>query len=313
MIAGAGERDAGAADGRGTTGLPPPAISVLVINWNGVEDTMISVASVAAQDTDDWELVVVDNGSTDDSVAVLGPRLAALPRTRLVESAENGGFSGGVNAGLAVIDRAPGRFVLLLNNDAALAPDALRRMLAAARADPGLGIVGGTILNRDDDGVQFVGGGHVDWTTGRTRRRGPGAPDFISGALALIRTEVLVALGGFSRDYFMYWEDVDFSLRAVAAGWRLGLAPDAVARHAAMGSTGTDSPVYDHHFTRGAARFFWHGAGRAARGRRALPIAIVTGRKLAKRVLRGPRGNLHAIWSGLRDGLRAPGRDARHG
>ena len=122
--------------------------------------------------------------------------------------------------------------------------------------NPGVGIAGGVVLNMEDDEIQVYGGGNLNYITGRCLRDKV-EPDFISGALMMIRTSVLKDTGFFSEDYFMYWEDVDFSLRARKGGWEIGVCQDALARHKAMASTKNNSSNYDYHFTRSSMLFFY--------------------------------------------------------
>ena len=280
-----------------------PRVSVVILNWNAARDTLISVNSCKTQSFRDIEIVVVDNGSTDDSRRVL----RATNGIRLIEAEQNTGFAGGVNFGLSAIDRAAGRLILLLNNDAAMEPSAIEKIVARMDADAAIGIVGGMVRDLDTGAVQFPGGGHLNYLTGSSQPSSSTPPDFISGAFMLIRSEVLDAVGGLCEDYFMYWEDVDFSLRARQSGWALGVALDAVAHHKGMGSTGAESPSYDYYFTRSAIRFFWFGAGR----RKLVPISIIFAKKCFKRMVFGPRGNLLALLRAALDGFAGASGPAR--
>lgn len=272
-----------------------PRVSVIILNWNAARDTLISINSCKAQSFRDIEIVVVDNGSTDDSTHVL----RATDGIRLIEAKHNTGFAGGMNTGYSAMDRTPGRLILLLNNDAAMVPSALEKMVSRIDENPAIGIVGGMVRDCDTGEVQFPGGGNLNYLTGSSQPSSSAPPDFISGAFMLIRSEVLTAVGGLCEDYFMYWEDVDFSLRARQAGWTLGVALDAVAHHKGMGSTGAESPSYDYYFTRSAIRFFWHGAGR----RKLIPILFIVGKKCVKRAIFGPQNNLRALMRAARDGF----------
>lgn len=276
--------------------MASPRVSVVILNWNAARDTRISIESCKVQTFRDIEIIVVDNGSTDDSRDIL----RATDGIKLVESPHNSGFAGGVNFGLSRIDLAPGHLVLLLNNDAAMEPSALAAMVTGIDENPSIGILGGMVRDTDTGEVQFPGGGHLNYLSGSSRPSSSAPPDFISGAFMLIRAEVLLSLGGLREDYFMYWEDVDFSLRARRAGWQLGVVRDAVAYHKGMGSTGAKSPAYDYYFTRAAIRFFWFGAGR----RKPLPILSIFGKKFVKRAIFGPRANIPALLKAVRDGFR---------
>jgi len=273
-----------------------PQVSIIILNWNAARDTLISINSCKAQSFQDIEIIVVDNGSTDDSKYILGE----IDGIKLISAEHNTGFAGGVNAGLSTVDLAPGRMVLLLNNDAEMVPSALKKMVEQLANSSEVGILGGMVRDLDTKRVQFPGGGHLNYLSGSSRPSSSAPPDFISGAFMLIRSEVFASIGGLCEDYFMYWEDVDFSFRACRAGWKLGVAQDAIAYHKGMGSTGADSPVYDYYFTRSAIRFFWHGAG----SRRVLPILTILIRKSLKRILFGPSRNLIDLKHAALDGFR---------
>lgn len=260
---------------------------------------MKSVSSSLGQTYRHVHITLVDNGSTDDSLCRL--RRIEDPRVSLIESGANLGFSGGVNLALDSGRDKEFGYVLLLNNDATLAPDAVDELVKYMEEHPQVGIAGGVILNEHDDNVQVFGGGHVHPLTGSCKRRNQvSSPDYVSGAMMLIRRAVLDDVARLSEEYFMYWEDVAFSRRVAAAGWKIGVCETARARHKAMASIGANSPGYDYHFTRSATIFFLHEKGLTG----LLPISVIVGKKVAKRILRGPRRNLFNIGTGVLDGIR---------
>lgn len=264
-------------------------------------DTQKSLQSVWAQTDQNYEIILVDNGSDDRSVEIFQNQ--TLCQTRLCISDYNRGFGGGVNFAISQLDLFPGDFVLLLNNDAELAPDALENLHGMMRENPDIGAMGGIILNDHNDDIQIPGGGNISlWSGSSQRRASRPAPDFISGALMLIRADLLRQGIRFSEAYFMYWEDVDFSYQVRQAGWHIGVCDTAHARHKAMASLGKDSPAYDRYFTWGATVFFsrWYGILGW------FPILMIAMKKLVKRTLRGPWANIGAVLSGLRQGMRAP-------
>lgn len=212
--------------------LSPPLVAVVVLNWNGLPDTLGCLASLQEL-PEAPSIYVVDNGSTDGSIehlreSDLGFRLIALP--------SNLGFGRGMNAGLRVVMEhdPPIDFVWLLNNDTIVESTTLGRLLEVAESDPCIGIIGGQLVDADDPGhVQAVGGGRIGWFgfTSIDRSRPARPPDHLVGASLLIRREVLSKGGGFDERYFFYLEDTEFSVRARRAGWRLGVAEGATVRH----------------------------------------------------------------------------------
>jgi GT2 family glycosyltransferase len=183
------------------------------------------------------DIVVTDNGSTDDSVAYLREH---YPRVRVVELRKNWGFAEGYNRALAAVD-AP--WAVMLNNDAALAPDWVERLLTVAAREPRAVILGGKLLfSERGDGKVMQSAGAKFTDSGAAFEIGMGLPDrgqydrpalvaSIPGAALLIKREVFFDLGGFDAAYFAYLEDVDLCWRAWLGGYEVHYVPEAVAYH----------------------------------------------------------------------------------
>jgi GT2 family glycosyltransferase len=195
------------------------------------------LSSLAAQNFADFEVIVVDNGSTDGSIALL--ESSPLP-IRLIRNTENKGFCGANNQG---IDLARGKFVALLNNDAEADPGWLAALVdAIGRADgQPCGMVASKILLFDNrkrnDKV-----GHLIYPDGQNRGRGSGEIDagqydelgetlWPDGCAALYSADMLRQIGGFDEDFFAYADDAELGLRGRIAGWRAVYAPKAVVYH----------------------------------------------------------------------------------
>jgi GT2 family glycosyltransferase len=211
-------------------------VAVVILNLNGrpyLDDCLSSLQ----HSTVPVEVVVADNGSTDDSVAYLREH---YPRVRVVELGKNWGFAEGYNRALAAVD-AP--WAALLNNDAALAPDWAERLLAVAAREPRAAILGGKLLftgRGDEKVIQSAGAKFTD--SGAAFEIGMGLADrgqydrpalvaSIPGAALLVKREVFFELGGFDPAYFAYLEDVDLCWRAWLAGYEVHYEPGAVAYH----------------------------------------------------------------------------------
>lgn len=181
----------------------------------------------------DAEVVLVDNWkSVDDREAARA--LAVRRGWLLVETAENLGFGGGVNAGVRAAAEAGHDAAVLLNPDARLEPAAVEALTAALR-DDGMALVSPTIL--DSRGQPYYRGYAVRLSSGLMTRvadvQSPpsGTEAWISGACMAFTLELFEKVGGYDESYFLYWEDVDFSVRATHLGARLRVLPDAVAVH----------------------------------------------------------------------------------
>ena len=271
-------------------------VCAVILNWNRWRDTVACVQSVARQDFPSFEVLVVDNGSSDDSERMLREQ---LPQTEVVQSGRNLGFGGGCNIGIRHAMQRGAKYVWLLNNDATVSPQTLRAMVAMAEADPELGAVGAVI--RDADGSQRIqcwGGGTVNTWLGRSRPNlGPGPLDYLTGACLLMRVEALAHVGLFDEQrYFMYWEDVDPCFRLRRSAWRLAVADQTQVLHAASSSLGLGSPQADRYATCSVIRFL-----RLYARLPALSIALNVVPRLLLRL--GSRRWLHlaAVYQGFRD------------
>lgn len=218
-----------------------PPVAVVIPSWNCLDDLAECVRSVRQDGLAGAELFVVDNGSTDGTVAFLereGIRHLALP--------SNVGFARAVNLGVASTSSP---LIMLLNADTLLEPGCLARLERAIRADPGLGGVQPLILQSsggrpgpEDPAAIVYSLGQALTADGRGREVGAGEPRSsvvatpteifgVCGAACLLRRKALAGLGGFDERYFAFCEDVDLNVRARAAGWRFRLEPDAVVWH----------------------------------------------------------------------------------
>ncbi len=220
-------------------------ISVLIVNWNGCDDLRRCLTSLAAQEGCEHEVVVVDNGSQDDSCAMLQRE---FPAVRLVAAGENLGFAEGCNRGLLAGTRP---WVFMLNNDTQLAPGALAALGAAARAGgPRLGMLQARIVLMDRPQLTNSTGVLVQ-RDGKFVDRdfaAPLRPDdrqeevfCVSAGAALYRRAMLDAVklptGVFDRGFFMYYEDVDLGWRCRLAGWTAAYVPAALVYHRFQGSS----------------------------------------------------------------------------
>lgn len=213
--------------------------SVIIPNWNGLALLRPCLDSIALQTlsplSGEAEVIVVDNGSSDDSVAALE---RDYPWVRTLALSENLGYAGGCNAGIAV---AQGEILVLLNNDTEAEPEWLANLVAALDAHPEAGVAASRIMLYDRRDTLHSAGDFVR-VDGTADSRGvwqPYGPPWdqeawvfggCGGAMAVRRT-VIEQVGPFEARYFMYLEDVDLNWRAQLAGWPCIYAPDAVVYH----------------------------------------------------------------------------------
>ena len=278
-----------------------PLVAIVILNWHGWRDTIACLDSLAGLDYSNYRVLVVDNGSTDDSVARIR---AARPEVPIIETGRNLGFSGGCNVGIRRALEDGADYVWLLNNDTTVDPQALRAMVTVAEADLKIGAVGSVLYYMDNpDQVQAWGGGEVSFWSGRARNHLTSVPNmrlhYLTGASMLICRMALEEVGLLDENrFFMYWEDTDFCFRLRKAGWDLAVADQSIVLHKEHAATGKGSPLLGYYFNESAALFF----------RRYAPIAVWTisigtlGR-LGKRVLRGNIPGFVATLRGTYAGL----------
>jgi hypothetical protein len=239
-------------------------VCVIVLNWNQRDDTLACLASLQRSDRPAMEIVVVDNGSADDSVAAIRTR---FPQVTLIEAGDNTGYVGGNNLGLERARRSRAAYALLLNNDAEVAPDTLGLLLDAAAAGACTGIVGPTIYYHDRPNVIWSAGGAIDWRRGATRMvginetdhgqfgDGPRVVDFVSGCALLIKLSVADTIGPLDARFFAYYEDVEWCVRARRAGFAVLHVPRAHAWHRVSPAAREASATVHYYMTRNRLLF----------------------------------------------------------
>ena len=244
-------------------------IAIVIVNWNGREDTLECLASVEKLELTGVQLdvIVVDNGSRDNSVSAIRDK---FPKTILIEKDKNLGFVGGNNAGIIYALKKNAEAVWLLNNDTIVHKHALIA-LTGANGD----IVGSKIFfapgfeyhknryTKEDRGkVVWYAGGIIDWKNMYASHRGvdeidhgqyekSSETDFATGCSMMVRSEVFTSIGNFDERYYLYLEDVDLCLRARRAGFGIMYTPGSVVWHKNAGSSGgAGSSLHDYYLMR---------------------------------------------------------------
>jgi GT2 family glycosyltransferase len=214
--------------------------SAVVVTWEGGEGTRRCVASLLAQRRPPASIVVVDNASSAAERDALARAWPGEPSVRLLLLDQNRQFAGGMNAGATHALAHGATRLLFLNNDTVLDPDALGRLEDALDASPGAGIAGPCVVDLADRGrVISMGERHalptlcLPRTLLRYRRppTGPYPVQGVMGCVLLVTRACFEAVGGFSTDIEVYYEDVDFCLGARAAGFGALVEPRAVVAH----------------------------------------------------------------------------------
>ncbi len=221
-------------------------VTIVVLNWNGGSDTVECLESLAVADLQGATVLVVDNGSRDDSLARIR---ACYPTQQILALPDNRGYAGGNNAGMRAALEAGAEAVLLLNNDTHVAPDFLPPLLSTLDDSPRAAAVTSQILRQDHpemldvaylevhfderNVVQLQGVNRLP-SEGFDRRR---RVYVVPGCSVLFRSRALREVGLFDEAYFAYHEDVDWCLRAAHAGWEVYYEPYSRVFHKGSRST----------------------------------------------------------------------------
>ncbi len=236
-----------------------PPVSLIVLNWNGRQHLAYCLPSLLATDYPRYELVVVDNASTDGSPDFVRQH---FPTVRVMVNARNLGFSAGMNVGLRA---AKGDILVLLNNDLEVHPSWLRALVDAMLADESVGIAGCKVYYPGGDILQHAGGtisypqalpGHYGC---REKDRGQydevREVDYVIGAALAVKREVLERVGYLDEGFFLYYDDPDLSFSARKMGYKTIYVPHAVVIHHEAATNVSGSFFYFRHFHRSRLRF----------------------------------------------------------
>lgn len=228
-----------------------PSVAIIVPNFNGRDDLDACLGSLLEQDYPDFSVTLVDNASTDASVAFVKQ---SFPQVSVVENSHNLGYAGGCNAGLKRALRDDATYFVIVNSDTRAGEGWLRELVEAAAADEAIGVAqsivyvdepGEPVVNTAGNEMHYLG---FAWCGGyRQPDRGQFAGGDIpygSGASLLVKREVLEQVGLFDEDLFLYHEDLDLCLRVRLAGYRIVLAPASHIYH-------------DYDFSRNRSKFYY--------------------------------------------------------
>lgn len=239
-----------------------PSVAVIVLNWNGADDTLACLDSLVTLTYPNFNVIVVDNGSSDDSLALLRPYKAPYPLT-LIETGSNLGFAEGNNVGIRAALEADADAVLLLNNDTVVDPELVSALVDAATAHPKGGVFSAKIFYHAEPNklwyagakwlavkqhFQHIGIGEID--DGQSYEKVV-ETDYASGCALFIRTEVINKIGLMDPKFFLTYEETDWCYRVRAAGFKCLFVPTAKLWHKVSASFGgVESPLQLYFYSR---------------------------------------------------------------
>ena len=238
-----------------------PELSIITVNYNGSKDTELLVESLLNHLYIPYELIVVDNGSMENEAVVLQKK---YPFLKTIRSEQNLGFAGGNNLG---IRQAVGDYLFFLNNDTFLQDDSVSGLIDRMKLNPLLGGISPKIVFADKQGgIQFAGYTLLSRITLRNHLIGyrekdagqydtPRPTPYMHGAAMLVRREAVKQAGMMPETYFLYYEELDWSLQIRRKGYELEYNPSATVYHKESSSTGEDSQLKAFYMTRNRLLF----------------------------------------------------------
>ncbi|HSE89352.1 MAG TPA: glycosyltransferase family 2 protein, partial [Candidatus Binatia bacterium] len=228
-----------------------PRVGVVILNYNGKALAEKCLRSVMESSYPNKDIMVVDNASSDDSVAYLR---ALFPEVTVLENPENFGVAGGRNRGFREAVSRGSDYILSLDNDAYIDPSLIGELLAVAESDPGIGVLGPKTYSDDGSDRIQCAGGRITYTQNVCSERGAGEKDcgqydkiedvdYFPGCGFMARREVFEKLDFVDESFHGYGhEDTDFCFRAAQLGYRVVYVSKAVMWHRGSTTIGSYSP-----------------------------------------------------------------------
>ena len=273
-----------------------PRVSCVIVNWNGWQETIACLDALRNCSYPSLGVIVVDNGSSDDSVAKIRSAYADI---LLLKNERNLGFAGGNNIGIRHALSHGAEYVWLLNNDTKPEPDALSALVAKALTDQRIAAVGSVCYYASDPAcVEAWGGAQVNlWIGYGKNSTTPQIDDWfhsLNGTSMLIARQALDDSGLLDEGFFLYWEDTEFCLRLRNNGWRIAVAPNSRVLHKVHASTQGNKIVLDRYQTESGLRLLSLHS-RAPR----LAMLLFLGIRFARRVLWLEFARCKSVWAGI--------------
>ncbi len=242
------------------------ALSIITVNYNGLKDTCALIESIPF--TENMEVIVVDNASKQDEASFIQKQ---YPQVKVIRSKNNLGFAGGNNLG---INTAKGKYLFLINNDTIFKDFNIQALFDRIESSPNIGIVCPKIrFIWGTNPIQFAGYTPLSKITVRNQAIGYGEEDkgqyntahptpYAHGAAMLILRDAIDKVGFMPEDYFLYYEELDWSMMFTRAGYEIWYEPVCTIYHKEGQITGQTSPLRTYYITRNRLLLVkrnWHG------------------------------------------------------
>jgi len=233
-------------------------VYIILLNWNGKEDTLECIESLKRIDYSNYKIITVDNNSEDDSVLEIRKRYSKI---KIIENKENLGFAGGNNVGIKYAMENGADYVLLINNDTTVEKDFLRELVKEGELNKNAGLLGPKTNYHSEQNRIWFAGGKVSWLKNKGTHLGLDKidndqfnkikkVDYLTGCCLLIKKEVIKKIGVLEEGYFLYYEETDFCLLAKNADYKCLYIPKAKIYHKVSRSTKPGSPSYIYYHVR---------------------------------------------------------------
>ena len=281
-------------------------LSIITVNYNGLNDTCALIDSIPFNE--DMEVIVVDNGSTENEAGIIQER---YPNIKVIRSDKNLGFAGGNNLG---IKAAKGKYLYLINNDTVFKDFNPQALIKRLESSSKIGMVSPKIrFAWNNSPIQFAGYTPLSLITIRNQAIGFGEKDkgqydeahqtpYAHGAAMMFKREVIDKVGLMPECYFLYYEELDWSMMITRAGYEIWYEPASTIYHKESQSTGQNSPLRTYYITRnrlllvkrnftGLKKYLAYGY---------LQMIVAT-RDIIKYLIKGRMDLLKATTNGLRD------------
>ena len=283
-------------------------LSVITVNYNGLDDTCALLDQLAF-DTNDTEVIVVDNGSANNEAETISSR---YPNVKCIRSEKNLGFAGGNNLG---IRNSNGKYLFFVNNDTEVNMNDIDRLIVRIESSSHIGIVCPKIrFYYGCRHIQYAGFTPMSSITCRNRGIGydeadngqydiSGPTAFAHGAAMLVRKDTIDDVGLMPECYFLYYEEMDWSMMMKRKGYQIWYEPSATVFHKESRSTGVNSPLKTYYLTRNRLLYIKRNAERFRLMSYLYMICIVGTRDICKNMLCGKRKLVQATIKGIIDFL----------
>lgn len=233
-----------------------PKVSIIILNWNGLKDTLECLESLSKIKYTNYEVIVVDNNSFGNDVEIIKNKFSGLLKEIIINDS-NLGFSGGNNVAIQKVMQGDSDYLLLLNNDTIVEPDFLNKLIEKCGDSAEIGILTPMIKYYSNREVVWSSGGYISKFRASGFSYGLDKPShlfehdsyctFASGCCLLIRREVVEKIGLLDERYFLYLEDADFCQRTISAGFKILYVGSSKIYHKVNSSTSktvSQLPIY---------------------------------------------------------------------